>query len=109
MRYEAKHAQCKKTSVNSNSRINIAHTIAVRNQLDLAYNLCENTNLKPSLEVGPLDVNCDITSHAMLETSSTYKWVRCNGHLYKAGKCVIYTGAKDDELCFGFVEKKICK
>ena len=113
MRLEAKHRDVTTVADSTESRKNIAYTVALRQQLLFSDRLLRGHGLKDSLEM-PVVPSCKVTDLTDYESFSTKipcdrdyfvpSWIEFNGIKYQLGMCVV-TGSNDlSEPQFGIIQ-----
>ncbi|XP_011866318.1 PREDICTED: uncharacterized protein LOC105561171 [Vollenhovia emeryi] len=111
IRNEAKHRDFTQAAAANMSRLNIAHSLAIKHQMGMCYRFLSKEGLTPDMQTGPGHI---ITLHNMLPfiqavprelrdtECMTFKWIDYKGTTYKLGM-VVAIGAQDLCPLFGEV------
>lgn len=109
MLFESKHRECKLSTNPVASRVNISHTIAVKQQLKFAHRLASGTGFEKDLSHGRIEsMEIDRDLEEFRETISSDKfsivpWVKVHNTTYKNGY-IVSLNTDGDYPVFGEIQ-----
>ncbi|XP_033231553.1 uncharacterized protein LOC117182573, partial [Belonocnema kinseyi] len=110
IRCEANHRHLKVSAYATNSRRNITHTLALKEQLNFCYRLISKRGLVSELEMGPSSLVNNVSELESIYTTNfpydfnssciEVPWIKWQGIEYRRGTCVVLSSDFDNGFTF---------
>ena len=115
-KFESKHKVLKMNAKSTSSRVNITHTLCMKEQLSFCYRIACKRGLEHKLEMGPEEYystpegidNFFLFSRSLpysfLGSCMTVPWVKCKGITYRQNSVLVVDHDSDSFPVFGSIE-----